>query len=347
MESGASTARACHPAGHPLHEQQFSEFLACVDASDIPEEQVMAYLRSLPLSTISAASGLIFERYDPSLRWPFQPVIDGDFIAARPIDTWQSGRWHRMPILTGFNINEGAMFISESIATSEAFTSFFHTLLPDLSTEDLDALDALYVDPLRDPSSPYLEDRDFEPPLGPQFRRTEAAYGQYAYIAPIRQTGKHASAAGPDVPVYLYRFAADKTPRHGADHCDHAAYVTYSEAISAYSSAQEQIAGNMHAYWTSYIVTGDPNASRGAGEHDGGKGERYAGRPHWTRYHLGGDLGAGAGSGRAMVFGEGNDELVGGVHHGVAAACKADTSDVDKTDFWQRKSELAELAHPE
>ena len=208
MESGAPTARAVYPYDHTLHQKQFEEFLQETGSSHVSEDQIMSHLRSLPVSMIVSASQDIFLKYGPSLRWAFQPVIEGPggYIPKAPIAAWRSGDWHKMPILTGFNTNEGAMFVPANMSKSSEFREFFHTVLPTLSESDPDTLESLYPDPLTYPSSsPYVETRCG---LGAQFKRIEAAYAQFAYIAPVRHTAHFASTASPpQAPVYLYQFA--------------------------------------------------------------------------------------------------------------------------------------------
>ncbi|KAH8430893.1 uncharacterized protein LDX57_008557 [Aspergillus melleus] len=75
-------------------------------------------------------------------------------------------------MFAGFTHNEGAYFVSPSMATSDDFTKFFATLLPQFSPEDLRTLDRLYPDPLV-ARSPYLETRNIT--VGPQSKRPEAA----------------------------------------------------------------------------------------------------------------------------------------------------------------------------
>jgi len=77
IESGATTARAVYHPDHALHEKQFQEFLAQLDLKDVPEDQVLVTLRSLPTAHIKGASEAVFNKYNPSVRWPWQPVIDG------------------------------------------------------------------------------------------------------------------------------------------------------------------------------------------------------------------------------------------------------------------------------
>jgi len=338
MESGGPTARAVYPFNHPMHKQQLDEFLALVGASELPEDQVMDFLRGLPMMTIRSASETIFQRYNPSLRWPFQPVIDGPdgMVPVAPIEAWRSGNWHRVPILTGFNTNEGGMFVPKQMESSDEFTAFFHTLFPQFSPEDLKALDGLYPDPSTNPSSPYVDTRSG---VGPQFKRVEAAYAHFAYIAPVRLTASLASSKDNSPahiirpPVYLYEFAVNRSVIGGANHGDENEYVSYNPDPVKFSRTQRAIAGEMHAYWTSFIVAGDPNAVRRG---------KYKHRPHWPAY--GQDTQEDVNE--KIVFGAGSDERAGGVNKGIVSEVRPDVDGQTQCEFWWSKVDLFEALPP-
>lgn len=70
-------------------------------------------------------------------------------------------------------MNEGTYYVSELMSMSEEFTTFFRTLLPAYTEEDIQTIDKLYPDPATDLSSPYIDKRNI--PVGPQYKRVEAA----------------------------------------------------------------------------------------------------------------------------------------------------------------------------
>lgn len=321
IESGAATSRAVHPPDAALHESQFRQFVQESHCDGIPDMDIFRCLRSQPSEIIANASFTVFDRYNPSVRWAFQPVIDHDLIKRRPIDAWQSGSWKKMPILTGFNTNEGTYYVPVNMSTSVQFIDFFHTLLPAYTDEDIATIDALYPDPARYPFSPYIETRPI--PLGLQYKRVEAAYGHYAYACPVRQTAQFA-AQDQSNPVYLYHWALNKTVQGGANHADQLPYEAFDEDVRSLSPAQEEVAGSLHAYFTSFILTGDPNAVAGA----------YPGRPKWERYA--------ADDGRVMMFGLGNDERAGGQGVGDAAKMLPDEWSRKECDFWWTKAGISD-----
>jgi acetylcholinesterase len=102
------------------------------------------------------------------------------------------------------------------------------------------------------------------------------------------------------------------------------------------SDNQKQLAGTMHAYVTSFICNrGDPNALKTGDWRD---------RPVWEPYSSsssgGQDEGQSAGP-KTMIFGKGNEELIGGAK-GVAAQCVVDDWAREQCDFWWDKVELTQ-----
>ncbi|KAK7460527.1 hypothetical protein VKT23_009247 [Stygiomarasmius scandens] len=331
IESGAPTSRAVYPYDATLHETQFTEFLVEAGCADFASaNDTLSCLRAQPSATIMDAQVTIFQKYNPALTWAFQPVIDGPvdpqhgIISQRPIDEWASGLRNRVSIMTGFSTNEGSSYVPANTSTPEEFRAFFKTLVPKLTDEDLDRIEELYLDPSTDPSSPYVDTRNLTAiAVGPQFKRVERAYANYAYICPVRQTVNLASHTQAE-PVYLYHWALNQTVRNGANHGDHMGYQTMNQDILDISETQREMAETLHAYWTSFITMGDPNKLGG----------RRAGRVRWVRYDREDP--------KVMVFGEGNDERAGGDGLGVIAKMQEDEWSREECEFWWGKVGLSE-----
>lgn len=327
IESGAPTSRAVRPSNAPVHEAQFADFLAAAGVpTDLPEPEIFPFLRRQPSEVVQAAQVAVFDKYNPSLKWAFQPVIDGEVIPRPPLATWAAGLWHRVPVMTGFQRNEGSLYVDKAMRDPAQFVGFFRELLPLLSEEDLAAIDALYPDPATVPGSPYREDREG---VGAQYKRVEAAYGHYAYVAPVRQTAEFASspssssgnedgAAGAGVPVYLYQWAAVSTVLNGAQHADNMRYEVCDPKVMAVSANQAELARTINAYVTNFITKGDPNAP---------------GLERWGTYSREAP--------KAMVLGLGNEELVGGAL-GRAATFTEDSWGRKESEFWWSKVDLSQ-----
>ncbi|KAL1301422.1 hypothetical protein AAFC00_005678 [Neodothiora populina] len=317
IESGGITSRAVHPYDSKLHETQFRELAAEVACESKSDSEILACLRDASYEAITDGQGAVFAKYNPSVRWAWQPVIDGDIISRRPTDAWTSGKWNKVPILTGFNHNEGTMYVPKDMSESDEFEDFFATLLPQMSKEHVKQLAALYPDPATDASSQYVETRPAA--LGPQYKRVEAAYGHYAYVCPVRQTAVYASTAPEDPPVFLYHWAQNRSVIAGANHADQMWYETMDVDVRGASPTQEEIAGYFHGYISSFIISGDPNAVKG----------RYGDRPEWKSY---------ADGGKTMQFGMGNDEPAGGSSIGVKAQLVKDDWAAEECKFWWEQS---------
>jgi carboxylesterase type B len=201
----------------------------------------------------------------------------------------------------------------------EQFTDFFANLLPLLSLTDIDAIDKLYPDPSRYTDSPYVESRDG---VGSQYKRIEAAYAQYAYVAPVRQTAELASAAM-QPKVYLYQWALDSSILNLANHGDNMRYEVVDPAVLKLSPTQKELARTFNAYITSFIATGDPNSAV----------PKDLSCPLWESYAKGDP--------KAMVFGFENKELVGG-STGPAAQLLPDTWARKESEFWWSKVDLSQ-----
>jgi carboxylesterase type B len=212
------------------------------------------------------------------------------------------------------------MYIDKNMSSPAEFRNFWHTLLPELSSSDLDTIDALYPDPSTEDASPYVETR-LNHGLEAQYKRSEAVYGHYAYVGPVRQTAQFASSEG--ISVYLYHWALARTVVGRANHGDNMFYETYSKGTTDLSGSQKELSGTLHAYLTSFITAGDPNEIKG----------RYAKRPE---YFTPDDPGV-------LVLGQGNEELIVGVT-APAANFVADDWAREQTKFWWSKVEISQLA---
>lgn len=324
IESGSPTSRAVRRYDAAIHEEQFQQYLKETGCPvDTPADQIFPFLRSLPLEAIARAQDAVFDKYNPSLRWAFQPVIDGDIIPRAPLETWKLGNYYKVPIMTGFCHNEGSLYVDKQMSSAEQFTQFFETLLPTLSKEDIGAIDKLYADPDSTGDSTYQVPSTIKG-VGSQYSRIEAAYAQYAYVAPVRQTAHLASANPAAPPTYLYHWSPITTTLGGASHGDNMRYETMNPDVVSRSPNQKTLAGTLHAYITSFICNkGDPNALAG----------EWRDRPTWEPYQQE--------KAKTMVFGAGNEELVGG-GDGVAAQMSRDPWAEKQCRFWWDKVELSQ-----
>jgi carboxylesterase type B len=323
IQSGSATTRDCRPHNSDIIEQYFAEFLAQLGCPPtLSAAETFAFLRTVPLTAIIAAQDAVFNTYKPTMQWAFRPVIDGSLIPRSPLESWRSGKYYKVPIMTGFSSNEGSLYVDRTLSRPEQFTLFMKTLLPSLPDQDLARLETLYPDPSTGDSA--YRDSRVGGDLSLQYLRTEAAYGQFALIAPVRQTAHLASSTPNAPPVYLYHWDVSTTLYGGAAHADNLRYETFDSATTSISEGQKEVSGMFHAYLTSFICHGgDPNKLQG----------RYAHRPKWQPYSHDRPL--------TMILGKGNRELIGG-EVGVPAELVHETSYDEQCQFWWDRTRLTQ-----
>ncbi|OLN95390.1 Carboxylesterase 4A [Colletotrichum chlorophyti] len=339
VESGAATARSVLSPSHPRHASQLSHFLSQASLSNLPPSGILPALRSLPVQTILDASLATWADCAPSVQWPFQPSIDTHsptpVIPDLPLKTWSTPNLPPLPpLMTGFNTSEGTMFVPASSSHPSALKHFFSALIPSLSQADLGTLDSLYP-----PSSSYAPPPS--PRHGPEFRRLAHAYGHYGYIAPLFYSAHQASKRG--APVWLYEYAAH-ADLGAANHGDHVPAATRDTDVlsSRRTPGLMEVSASMHAYWSSFVTANTPNGSANPSGVE------------WPRFvspfgdDADGDRVPGPDDelGRILVFGEGNDELMGRLgegKRGVVARVRTLTGEeVRQFRFWWDRVVLSE-----
>ncbi|KAL1883100.1 hypothetical protein VTK73DRAFT_10026 [Phialemonium thermophilum] len=408
LESGATTARAVFYPTHPRHETQFREFLAAAGIDHLPEDRIFAALRRLPVDVITQASRSVWNRYQESVCWPFQPVIDGPnphrpdvssssshgttgiangsapannateaVIPDLPIASWRKGRHLRIPVLTGFNTNEGTIFVPRDANTDDDFRRFFLGLIPTLDAADVEGIETLYPDTK---SAATYGIQQLPSDVGWQWARLDAAYSHYAYICPVLQTAHFLSAyssgnsGGSKInnssSVYVYQYAAASSMWGTANHGDEAIFVAHDMAALAGRSSAESVAGGggafpgpqgkgdggpppgiraiadaIHGAWTNFIVSKDGNPNPRVASSSGSSSSESWWPPFISPAVSGG-------KGHVMVFGAGNNERFdagnrargnGAGRAGVTANVRSLTAaEVERCQFWWERVELSQ-----
>ncbi|KAK4140869.1 Alpha/Beta hydrolase protein [Dichotomopilus funicola] len=361
LESGATTARAVFYPTHPRHLMQYREFLIAAGADGVPEHELFNHLRNIPLQTIVSASQVVWDQNCETVTWPFQPVIDSPNTYAQssqanpmsplipdlPINSWLAHNHVDIPIITGFNTNEGTLFIPGGADDPESFRTFFQDLIPALSPADLDELESLYPCPVSNPSrSPYTR---VPVGMGRQWARLDAAYAHYAYICPVLHTAHYLSRAGQK--VYVYRYAA--TSHNGtANHGDEAAVVAHDLVALRWRPGMRELMAAVHGRWSRFAASGESNPDdyttgtyvNPYGEAEEEKEGEGRDRVPWPRFISPfDDWDDRPAVGKIMVFGEGNDVMGGGTHMGLAAQV-VDLTELEKAAcrFWWARIRLSE-----
>jgi para-nitrobenzyl esterase len=207
----------------------------------------LAGLRSVDAKKIAAASALSFDIRFPSDQ-AFWPVYDGKVLPEDPWEALTNGEYNDVPILTGYNTDEGSMFVP------------------------LETTDAQYRDIAKltfgENAAEYLE----------RYPVTD----EYDAAARLRFVMKMGLAGGSAIfaekfveagqDVYCYNFDY-RTPEMdaaglGASHASEMNYI-FETLPANLKDIPEAVAlsDRMHEYWANFIKTGDPNGDEStAGE---------------------------------------------------------------------------------
>lgn len=268
--SDAVSQLMASPLAHGLFQRAIGESGAAfgvVDTLTAAEAKGEAFARAMDDDSIAAlrkrsTTELLALELAPNARWGFRPDVDGWVMPAPPREIFAAGKQNDVPLLAGWNADEGTLFESGQFGTRT---------LAEMLTErfgDKSAEAAKFY-----PSATPDEERRSRVTLAGD---KVIAQPTWSWAAAQRKTG-HA-------PVYLYRFdqhppippdwfgEAYKGAYVGAFHSGEIAYIFGHPDIfpSWKPTAQDwQVADLMSSAWAAFAATGDPNGE---------------GRPAWAPY---------------------------------------------------------------
>jgi len=250
LKQGETEATPFVPAGTTI-----AANLGCSSGSP---SQIAACLRGLPAS-------IIIERDPINAVWPF---VDGTILTATPTAAFASGKFNRVPVITGGNHDEFRLFV---------VLDFDFTGNPILTMAEYDAATELFwgagfATSEVEPIYPYA---DY--PSGAVALGANTTDGFFA--CPERNSTLLLSRY---VPTYAYEFNDENAPFFyqpyasfplGAYHAAELQYLFdgdfFGLGVAPLSPAQEQLSAVMISYWTRFAKTRNPNS---------------AGAPPWPRY---------------------------------------------------------------
>ncbi|UPK89512.1 hypothetical protein LCI18_000447 [Fusarium solani-melongenae] len=138
-------------------------------------------------------------------RMAYQPLVDGDFVAASGVKQLKEGAFVKVPFAVGDNTDEGTTFSPFGINTEAELRSFLGEY--EFTEHDISALLELYP-----AGSTDLILHDLEPwneTIGAQWSRVSSIVGDLMFITP-RYFSTRAWVNASDAPLYNFRF--DATP---------------------------------------------------------------------------------------------------------------------------------------
>ena len=164
-------------------------------------------LRSLSLESLLNVSQAVEAANDPNIIGEFYtPTVDGDFIPLEPSLLVKSGMFSKVPMIIGWNKDDGALFVPQTVQTDNEVIAVFTSLFPKLKESTITQILELYplVDFLAIPSQN----------ASAQFLRTSRIYRDIEFTCPTLFLATHAVDQGREtkfLPIY-HSSASQKTP---------------------------------------------------------------------------------------------------------------------------------------
>lgn len=193
--------------------------------------------------------------------FPWNPVIDGNFITDLTYTAMENGDFVRVPVLMGDDTNGGTIFTPRSTTTTADVNTFLHDQFPYLTLGNLQDIDSLY--PTTDCNTP-----------GCKWRLVSDIYGDMRYMCPTLFMSQRYAAAG--VHSWNYRWNVEDPTQQaqglGVTHTSevHAIFGpenTNNAAPLSYYKGKENrhVVTVAQGYWTSFVRTLNPNRLRANG----------------------------------------------------------------------------------
>jgi len=189
----------------------------------------------------------------------FGPVVDGKFLSRPILDVYRAGKQAKVPLLAGFNRDEG--FFSFSDMTAEKWTAMAVQRYADRA----DTFLQLY--PGSTDAAAARSAADFG---GDQF----IAYSTWNWLEMDRKTGNK------NIYRYELDLAAPPSKFHPGSYAFHSDDIEYvfgtldTRPGAVWRPEDYTLSDQMMSYWTNFAKTGDPNGVDG-------KGDKL---PEWPKY---------------------------------------------------------------
>lgn len=214
--------------------QVSTDLMGELAAKDIQE------MRALDAAAITKASAFNLDMSDPSPYYQW-PVFDGVVLPADPYEALTSSNVNEVPILAGFNTDEGSMFIPEGIS-EQTYTEYVERIFGDRSAGVLER---------------YPVDADHSATDRARYLfKMSLMMGSEVFADELSKQGHD---------VYFYEFALTIPELEkiglGTMHAIELPFVfdTIPDTVSL-DDDTAAFKEAVHTYWLNFIKTGDPNS---------------------------------------------------------------------------------------
>lgn len=265
LESGSSLPGTYKPQTTETWKPYYEALLNATGCSSAKDS--LACLRKIPSGDLSNVFNSSFATAPG-----YGQVVDGDFFVAPGDSLLRQGKFVKVPLLTGTNFDEGTLYGTKGINTTEQFAKVVKS--GGLNDSVVADIEALYPD---DPAVGLPATFEGRPEgiyasYGEQWKRIVAFRGDAAQHAARRLTTQ--SWAEHNVPVWSYHWnvlVKGIAPPLGVTHFQEVVFVFnnvdgqgYDTAVATNPLAGKpkkfiKLAEIMSKHWVSFIVKGNPN----------------------------------------------------------------------------------------
>lgn len=231
---------------------------------------VMACMRNKTAYEISVASTNIpFPGFGKAPLSMWAPVVDGDFVTDGLWNSFDQGKFVKVPSLIGATTNEGSGFVSSASASSQtAVTNFWQAEYPQLNlTSHLARVNDLYPFTSNTCSSP-------SPSAGCLRKQLSDSYGDMRFLCPGTSISGAMSLWMPGMTWNYWYNVEDPSSMasgQGVSHCVEMHALWGPGHASSANLPSSYLGGGINAnvttvvqgYWISFILGKDPNKYRG------------------------------------------------------------------------------------
>jgi carboxylesterase type B len=195
------------------------------------------------------------------------PVVDGDFIPDSPSKLVSSGRFYKnIPIIAGWNSNDGSLFVPENLTTDASLGTFLQTKWTNLNDSTVAQILAQYPLASFAPSGPFPAQfsrasrifRDFRFTCGElDFAYHVTAAGSTSHLYALNQTVLSAfipSFFGGKTSVSIYQKNTNKISHGLVTHISDVPYVfdEVSFVVKNVSASDTALASTMSSLWAAF-----------------------------------------------------------------------------------------------
>ncbi|MCE7005799.1 carboxylesterase family protein [Kibdelosporangium philippinense] len=259
------------PLAKGLFQKAIGQSFSCVEETTTPQQ---AYAAGAQLSSTVGCADVACLRGKPVkdllTAWPGgAPVVGGRELPLQPPDAIRQGKYHRVPLLWGSNLDEMRLFVGLTYdgAGKPVTVAQYEQVTRDTFGPAADKVLARY--PVGNYASPSIALATWQTDV-PGHLSTCGHINTYNLF----KTG---------APVYAYQFTDRTAPSivdwpnfdEGATHAFELNYLWNRLFGQPFTPAQEALSKNMVRYWTTFAHTGNPNGY---------------GVPGWQRYKSEGDV---------------------------------------------------------